>query len=129
MIDVARRWLVAGALVAGLGACDLRENAQFLVGRPCPEGEDATCDPGQRCLPHTRRLGEFSDFLCRDRESFERTGATEPPLAYCDPPQGFDCPEGLACRPDRIRVGVGRRPLVCKDPDDVFIPPNFDGGF
>lgn len=111
------RWWVVG-WVAG---CGLAEQPDLLVGRPCtPRASE--CDPGQRCLPHARTEDGFERFLCRDRRSFETVWGTEL-RAFCDEAAGYLCPEGIACRPDRIRRDEPIRPRVCKLPDDPFGPP------
>ena len=108
-----RRWL----LLLWLAACGIEERPDFLIGRQCdPEAE--ICDPGQGCLPHKPDL---TDYRCRDRASFEPINGQEPPLAYCN--VDIPCPGDLVCNADRIRADGGRRPLVCKRPDDVFAPP------
>lgn len=103
-------------------ACGLEEARDFLVGRPCVP-VDSSCDPGQVCLPHRQADAGFTDFLCRDRRSFE-TEAGQALRAFCDEALGFVCPPGLQCRADRIREGEPLRPKVCKLPDDPFGPPS-----
>ena len=120
------KWVVVffALLLAG---CGLSERDDFLIGRSCVSASELPCDEGQRCLPHSLNGGSFGEFRCRDFDSFQQVaGLAKPPLAYCN--AEHRCPEGLVCRPDRIRVDGGPRPNVCKSPDDVFIPPNFDAG-
>ena len=100
-----------------VAACGIQERNDFLIGRQC-DPSDNRCDPGQACLPHEPDL---TDYRCRDRESFEPINGQEPPLAYCN--AEIECPDDLVCNADRIRLDGGRRPLVCKRPDDVFAPP------
>lgn len=115
-------------LLVLLASCGLEERDDFLIGRTCVANTPMPCDEGQSCLPHAIVDGTFDKFRCRDFASFDRiAGLGAPPLAYCDELR-HPCPEGLVCRPDRIRVGEGTRQNVCKSPDDVFIPPNFDAG-
>jgi hypothetical protein len=103
------------------GACGLKERPDFLIGRQCAQEADPSCDEGQKCLPHSIGSSGFGNFRCRDRESFELVDGQEPPPAYCD--DDNPCPGDLVCNADRIREDSGRRPLVCKRPDDVFNPP------
>jgi hypothetical protein len=113
--------------VAFAFACSLEERGDFLIGRECDENDPASCDPGQKCLPHKYRDGEYLDFRCRDFASFEPLQGREAPLALCDDQRGYICPSGLVCNADRVRQDAGTRRLVCKHPDDVFSPP-LDGG-
>ena len=108
-----RAWLILGFAFA----CGIEERSDFLIGRQCDPSNNL-CDPGQACLPHDPRM---SDFRCRDRASFDPINGQEPPLAYCN--AEIACPGDLVCNADRIRTDAGRRPLVCKRPDDVFAPP------
>ncbi|MEQ8280099.1 MAG: hypothetical protein RMA76_01650 [Deltaproteobacteria bacterium] len=111
-----------------LASCGLGERDDFMIGRACVESAPDPCDEGQVCLPHSFDNNNYGDFRCRDFASFTSiAGLAEPPLAYCDGSRHV-CPDGLVCRPDRIRVDGGPRPSVCKSPDDVFTPPNFDAG-
>jgi hypothetical protein len=103
-------------------SCGIQERDDFLIGRQCDPSNNI-CDPEQFCLPHED--DPIGDFRCRDRESFEPINGQEPPLAYCN--AEIPCPGDLVCNADRIRVDGGRRPLVCKRPDDVFAPP-LEGG-
>lgn len=107
-------------------ACSLDERSDYLIGRQCrPDDPEQSCDPLQACLPHRQSDRGLENFRCRDKASFEPIAGEEPPLAYCN--DQHLCPPGVECRPDRLRVDIMIRPLVCKLPGDVFSPPA-DGG-
>lgn len=108
----AIRGIVAAAVI--VTGCGLSERDDFLLGRPCAFGE-SECEAEDRCLPHSRRAeGTFDEYFCRSEASFDSAFAPEPlPLAYCDPDRGIECPGAVPCEPDRVRVDVGPRPLVC----------------
>lgn len=118
------RLLLASLIVSAFAACSLDERADFLIGRSCDVTTQASCDEGQRCLPHAIIEGTHDDFRCRDAASFEVIEGREPPLAYCDESLGFVCPEGLDCNADRIRSGAPTlRYKVCQQPGSPFAPP------
>jgi hypothetical protein len=121
----AAAMLAFACSLASLVACSLEERADFLIGREC--SADDGCDEGQKCLPHAYFDGDFHDFRCRDRASFEPIEGREAPLAYCDAERDLICPAGLVCNADRVRQDAAIRRMVCKHPDDVFSPP-LDGG-
>lgn len=118
--------LIGTALVGALllGACDLDERADFLLGRECEPGLAETCDTNDACLPHTWVGAEGRDFRCRSEASFVSTGESEPPLAYCAPPR-YACPGTTVCRADRVRPvpDGGIRRQVCQAADSPFGPP------
>lgn len=108
----SRPRLAALALAVALG-CGLREADDFLLGRPCAIDRD-DCEEHARCLPHALIDGDrFDAYYCRSADSFRASYPEELPIAYCDPDRGVTCPPSIACAPDRFRVDVGPRPLVC----------------
>ncbi len=113
--------LAAGLL---LGACELDERTDFLLGRECDEARLDTCDPGDACLPHQWLSDGPREFRCRSEASFSPlTGGGEPPLAYCS--RDHACPGTTVCRADRVRPipDGGIRREVCQDADSPFGPP------
>lgn len=108
-------------------SCELPERGDFLVGRSCVRTGPSGCDEEQACLPHAFAGGAMSDFRCRDTLSFALRDGREPPIAFCDPELGLDCPDGIECAAGRIRDDSGLRRLACKRPDDTFGPPTDAG--
>jgi hypothetical protein len=116
------RAVVLAALLS-CSACALTERNDFLVGRPCEPNTPSSCDVGEKCLPHAISNGSLTDFMCRDRASFDPISSSDslngrdPPLAYCDG-MTYLCPDGLVCAADKVRDlnSGGFRPLVCRTP-------------
>ena len=116
-----RAWLALVGAVA-FSACGLQEAPDFLVGRTCvPETSD--CVEMQVCLPHVWGASP-GDFRCRDTASFDPIDGVDPPLAYCDPELGLECPPDTVCNADRVRgYDQGIRRMVCQKPGSPFSPP------
>lgn len=116
--------ILLGLLLTG---CGLSERDDFLVGRSCDPGAEMDCDEGQVCLPHGWLSARPTEFRCRDAASF--SAPDEAPTAYCDEALGFACPEGVECRPGRIREDSGPRRPECVSTDFPFGPfPVEDAG-
>ena len=126
LLSFAIALLSSVALGLALGSCSLQERGDFLLGRDCEEDRDCDLEKDERCLPHAYVNDRYEDLRCRNRDSFERTGNREPPIAYCDESKYF-CPGDLECNADRVRNDASARRRVCKLPGDIFSPP-LDGG-